>query len=265
MSAATTVRTMAQAAALDHDLAMARTTMGGFANYQIDYQPGITALYTIVAIMLTDSEAQDWAGVLSDADTFAPTLKKYPGLPSYLPTTTRPITAYAEARLGKIADAEAHISATPADCYDCLIARARIAELRGQHEQADYWFARAIDGQKSIPFAHSYWGEALLGRGDYDGAIAKFNIANEKGPKFADPLEMWGEALIAKNQSHQALAKFEEADKYAPNWGRLHLKWGEALGYAGRKDEARVQYEKASTLDLTAADKAELARVSVHG
>jgi len=99
-----------------------------------------------------------------------------------------------------------------------------------------------------------------MGCGDSDAAIAKFTLANQKGPKFADPLEMWGEALIAKKQPDQALAKFEEADKYAPNWGRLHLKWGEALGYAGRKDEAHAQYQQASTLDLSAADKAELVR-----
>jgi hypothetical protein len=38
------------------------------------------------------------------------------------------------------------------------------------------------------------------------------------------------------------------------------MKWGEALGYVGRKDEARAQYRIASTLDLSVADKAELAR-----
>jgi len=69
---------------------------------------------------------------------------------------------------------------------------------------------------------------------------------------------------MAKNQSHLAVAKFAEANKYAPNWGRLHLKWGEALGYAGHKDEARAEYQMASTLDLTPADKAELARASAH-
>ena len=99
-----------------------------------------------------------------------------------------------------------------------------------------------------------------MARGENDGGIAKFTIANQKSPHFADPIEMWGEALMAKNQSHLALAKFEEADNYAPNWGRLHMKWGEALGYAGRKDEARAQYQKASTLDLTPDDKVELAK-----
>ena len=164
--------------------------------------------------------------------------------------------------LGKIADAEKHITATPADCYDCLIARARIAEVQGQHGRADYWFARAIDGQKSIPFAYAYWGQALLERGNPDGAIAKFTLASQKGPHFADPLELWGEALMKKNRSDLALAKFEDAEKYAPNWGRLHLEWGEALGYAGKKNEAQKQYALAAGLDLSSANKAELAKVS---
>jgi tetratricopeptide (TPR) repeat protein len=71
-----------------------------------------------------------------------------------------------------------------------------------------------------IPFADTDWGAMLLAAGDAAGAIGKFQSANQKGPKFADPLEGWGEALMAKNQSHLALAKFAEAEKYAPNWGR---------------------------------------------
>jgi hypothetical protein len=65
---------------------------------------------------------------------------------------------------------------------------------------------------------------------------------------------------MLKNLSNLALAKFEDADKYVANWGRVHIKWGEALGYIGRKDEARAQYRIALTLDLSVADKAELAR-----
>ena len=173
--------TLAKNEADDHDLAAARAALVDTAYYRFDYVAGAVALNSLQAKMKINSEAQNWAGVLSDANAFAPMLQKYPGLRSFLPTMTVPLTAYAEARLGKIADAEKHIAATPADCYDCLIARARIAELEGQHPRADLWFARAIDGQKSIPFAYGYWGEALMGRGDYDGAIAKFTIANQKG------------------------------------------------------------------------------------
>jgi Flp pilus assembly protein TadD len=100
----------------------------------------------------------------------------------------------------------------------------------------------------------------LLRRGDYDGAIAKFAEAHQKGPHFADPLELWGEALMQKNRSDLALEKFEEANKYAPLWGRLHMKWGEAFFYLGRKDEARAQYQAASGMDLSAEDRASLDR-----
>ena len=235
----------------EHDLATARAADIGSA--------GIIVVWIRMRI---DSEAQNWAAVLSQADAVATLIQESPGYRSWYPSLFAPLVAYAEARLGKITDAQKHIAATPADCYDCLITRARIAELRGRHPRADWWFARAIDGQKSIPFAYLYWGEALMERGDYDGAIAKFTIANQKGPKFADPLEMWGEALMAKNQSHLALAKFAEAEKYAPNWGRLHLKWGEALWYAGKPDEAKVQFARAAALDLTPSEKSEVGRHS---
>jgi len=169
--------------------------------------------------------------------------------------------ARAHAHLGDPSGAEAMIAQSPADCEDCVIARGQIADMQGQHDRADYWFAHAEKTEPSVPFADTGWGEALLERGDLNGAIAKFTIANQKGPHFADPIEYWGEALMKKNRSDLALAKFEEADKYAPNWGRLHMKWGEALGYAGRKDDAQKQYAVAAGLDLSSADKAELAKV----
>jgi tetratricopeptide (TPR) repeat protein len=234
-----------------HDIGAARATL-------TEAIPGIglsvpkIAREKALAELNIASQRGDWTRVRSLANAAA--------LHVWGPLLAMAAHAYANARLGESAVAEKEIAVSPADCYPCLIARAHIAELQGQQFRADWWFERAVANAPSIPFAYCDWGEALLTRGKPDDAIAQFKLANAKGPHFADPLEMWGEALMAKNQSHLALAKFAEADKYAPNWGHLHLKWGEALGYAGRKGEARVQYQKASTLDLTAADKAELAR-----
>jgi len=171
-----------------------------------------------------------------------------------------PLLAEALAQSGDLDGAQGAINATPLDCYNCLRERGRIAALKKNWPVASDWFARAVAAAPSVPFAYDDWGGMLLARGDADAAIAKFNLANQKGPHFADPLEMWGEALMAKNQSHLALAKFEEAEKYAPNWGRLHLKWGEALGYAGHKNQARAQYQTASRLGLSTAEKIELDR-----
>jgi len=175
-------------------------------------------------------------------------------------TEAMPLLAEALAQSGDFDGAQAAIEATPLDCYDCLRERGRIAALKMNWPVASDWFARAVVAAPSVPFAYDDWGGMLLARGDADAAIAKFTLAAEKGPHFADPLELWGEALMARNRSDLALAKFTKAEKYAPKWGRLHLKWAEALGYAGHKDQARAQYQIASTLDLSASDKSEFAR-----
>jgi tetratricopeptide (TPR) repeat protein len=191
-------------------------------------------------------------------------LLEYPALRQGAVAEEGPQIAYAQARLGNFAAAERTIALTPASCSPCLRIRAKIAELRGQRDRADQWFARAVAVAPSIPFAYSERGRVLLERGQADAAIAQFKIANQKGPHFADPLEGWGEALMAKNQSHRALAKFVQAEKYAPNWGRLHLKWAEALFYSGKRDEARAQFARAAALDLTSFEKSELARMNAH-
>ncbi len=255
---------LAEAQAGAHDLSAARATMADPVP-DSGLAPGANEYYKIRAAMVIDSHAEEWAGVLSTADVAGSRMAKYPGWRADQPSELFPLIAYAEARLGRFAAAEAHIAAAPADCYICLITRARIAGLKGDSVRADANFARAVNLAPSIPSAYADWGEALLGRGNVAGAIAKFTVANQKGPHFADPLEMWGEALMLQNHSDQALAKFAEAEKYAPNWGRLHLKWGEALFYAGKRDEARAQFARAAQLDLTKADKAELAKAGTHG
>jgi tetratricopeptide (TPR) repeat protein len=136
--------------------------------------------------------------------------------------------------------------------------RGTIAAIAHKWGAADHWFALVSARTPSLPFADEAWGEALLTKGDLDGAIAKFEQAHRIGPHFADPLEMWGEALIAKNRSDLALAKFAEAAKYAPNWGRLHLKWGEALAYLGQTGDAKTQFAIAAGLDLSPVDKSTL-------
>ena len=182
----------------------------------------------------------------------------------YIARNLWPLVAYALSMTGDMAGAQALIDKTPTDCSLCLRMRGKLAALEKNWTGANDWFARAAQFAPSTPFPYHDWGRALLDKGDANAAIAKFTIANQKGPHFADPLEGWGEALMAKNQSHLALEKFAEAEKYAPNWGRLHLKWGEALAYAGKKDQAKAQFTRATQLDLTDDEKSELADMA-HG
>ncbi|HEY2032210.1 MAG TPA: hypothetical protein VGH02_00845 [Rhizomicrobium sp.] len=218
------------------------------------------------ARVLADAARSDWQAEASDAKVLFDSWKSDPGYSANfdaLEATTQaaPLLAQAQARRGDFAKAWGTINATPRDCYTCVRTRGQIASLQKNWTGAEYWFADAVRQAPSIPFAYADWGQMLMAKGDDDGAIAKFEIANQKGPHFADPLEMWGEALIAKNHSDLALAKFEEANKYAPNWGRLHLKWGEALVWAGKKDEARKQFAIARSLELSPADARECAKL----
>jgi tetratricopeptide (TPR) repeat protein len=209
----------------------------------------------------------DWRAALTHMQaTYAAATAPDSPTKGYLETFYDPWIALTKAKTGDIASAEIMIARTPTDCLLCLRVHARIATEKKDWRGASLWFARAAAAAPSIPFPYAEWGAMLLHHGDYDGAIAKFTLANEKGPHFADPLEMWAEALMLKNRSDLALAKFEDANRYAPNWGRLHLKWGEALIYVGNPDEARKQFVVAAGLDLSVADKSELARMrAVHG
>ena len=175
-----------------------------------------------------------------------------------------PLLADAEAHLGNFKRAHELIDRAALDCYLCMRVRGNVATQEKNWSAAERWYARAAEHAPSIPFAYLEWARMRAAKGDLDGAIAKLEIAHAKGPHFADPLEMWGEVLIAKNRSDLALAKFEEANKYAPNWGRLHLKWGEALQWSGGRNGAQKQFAVAQTLDLTAREKAEIAKVT-HG
>ncbi len=236
----------------EHDLAGAREVLA-----EINDLGDVRASANLIASRMSLARAaEDWQGLLAIADAAILSSKAMPVLSPLVRIV--PQAAYANARLGRFDVAETQIAATPADCYNCLRTRAQIAALKSDSARADYWFARAVGIGPSLLFAENEWGRALLARGKPDEAIEKFTLANQKGPRFADPLEGWGEALMAKNQSHLALAKFAQAEKYAPNWGRLHLKWGEALVYSGKRDNAQKQFARAAVLDLTPAEKSEL-------
>jgi tetratricopeptide (TPR) repeat protein len=246
--------------ARDHDLPVAAAVMASLPLSRIaDYEGGI-AFFPDVA-WAAHSAVGDWQAALADMEAAGhAAATQGPGGQNYVERWALPLQAQALAMLGRKAEAMHVAGQAPLDCDLCLRMRGVAAASAGDWTSATRWFSQAEAFGPSLPFTDTDWGEMLLRKGDFEGAIAKFKIANQKGPHFADPLEMWGEALMLKNHSDLALAKFTEADKYAPKWGRLHLKWGEALVYAGKKHEARAQYGIASSLDLSAADKAVLAR-----
>ena len=215
-----------------------------------------------------DMAADDWAVAVRDGSQLldaeqqarakAATADDQAGLLWDELVRDRPRLAEARMRTGDLAGAEAAIGPTPLDCYPCLRERGRIAAATHDWAGAERWFADAVRHGPSLPFAYADGGEMRLARGDALGAIAVLRRAHEKGPHWADPLELWGEALIKTGDLSGAVASFAEADKHAPKWGRNHLMWGEALMLSGRYREARAQYLAAKSLDLSGPDRAAL-------
>ena len=235
-----------------HDLRQAQADLASFEPVKLDDERDIRRASLPLRI-----SAQDWPGVVAAADAVLADQELLPDKGVHRPIP-RAQKAVALAHLGRMAEAQALVGATPLDCHPCVMARGEIAALAGQPALADHWFSEAVKMTPSLPMASTAWGRVLLDRGQPDRAIAQFQIASSRGPHFADPLSWWGEALLRKGETRAALKKFREADKYAPRWGRNHLLWGEALAKLGKADEARAKWRTASSLYLTAPERARL-------
>lgn len=136
---------------------------------------------------------------------------------------------------------------------------ALVAAERRDWAAADRLWAEAVRLSQSTPLALEEWARSLLARGQTDAAIAKAEASVRNGPKYGDAYEVLGEALAAKGDAKGASARFAQAAAITPRWGRLHLKWGEALAKLGKADEARAKWRAAAMMDLTYAERAELA------
>tara|TARA_R110000787_G_scaffold48467_3_gene116729 strand:+ start:1110 stop:1430 length:321 start_codon:yes stop_codon:yes gene_type:complete len=102
----------------------------------------------------------------------------------------------------------------------------------------------------------------LMTRGDPAGAVAFYQQAIERGPRWADPQKFWGDALMAQGDERGAIRGYRTAADRAPQWGTLHLAWGRALEAQGNRDQAWEKYTEAARLYLSAADRAEVVRRS---
>jgi tetratricopeptide (TPR) repeat protein len=233
-----------------HDLRQAQADLAGFEPVTPDAERQIRR-----AVLRLRISAQDWPGVVTAADAVLADQEQLPDKGVHRPIP-RAQKAVALAHLGRMAEAQALVGATPLDCHPCIIAQGEIAALAGQSALADHWFGEAVKMTPSLPMASTAWGRVLLDRGQTDRAIAQFEAANTRGPHFADPLSWWGEALLRKSETRAAIKKFREADKYAPKWGRNHLLWGDALAKLSKTDRAREQWRAAAGMDLSATDRA---------
>jgi tetratricopeptide (TPR) repeat protein len=163
--------------------------------------------------------------------------------------------AVALSRSGRAREAEAIIAPTPETHDAALRARALTAAYAGKHAASDALFSRAIARTPSLPGGNLMWGEALLLRGDTKRAIEQAELANRKGPQWAEPLKLWGDALVAGRRGREAEKKYAAAAERTPRWGKLHLQWANVLWMIGQRQEAVLKLRQAAAMDLSVADR----------
>jgi hypothetical protein len=101
---------------------------------------------------------------------------------------------------------------------DCYRFKGDILDLRGDWSGAQAWYGKAVALSPSSPAGYYSWGVALTKHGDLAGAAEKLQLANQKGPHWADPLKVWGDVLLKQGKTQEAIAKYDEALLYAPKW-----------------------------------------------
>ena len=88
---------------------------------------------------------------------------------------------------------------------------------------------RASDQDPSNPEIYAAWGWTLTSKGDFDGAIAKYQQALKYDDKYAHAYGYWGNTLLRKQDYEGAIAQCQQALKYDPNYADAYGYWGNAL------------------------------------
>jgi len=199
-----------------HDPEQAAATLG---KTQTDKQLLERDSYVGTAHSLLSASLGNWqeaARQLEEAEAYLASTDSFGA--STVPALLKPLHALALAHIGRAAEAESMAASLPADCYDCVIARARIADIKGDQNEANRWFAEAVRQGPSLPRAWQFWGESLLARGDLVGAEKKFESAAKLGPKWADPLKGMGDIALHQGKREKALRFYDQAIALAPAW-----------------------------------------------
>jgi len=247
---------LAYALANGHEIGRARAALR-------DLRTDDAALARLSIETLGAERARDWGRALRAFDvSLNARLAADPTYAAIQPRFVWPRRAHLLARNGDLAGAQALLARTPTDCYDCLRRRGQVAALAGDAAGADRWFAAAVRSAPRLPTAYADWSEALIARGDLDRALTRADEAQERGPRWAEPMHLKGEALLRKGDARGAEKAFRAAAEIAPGYGRNQLLWGEALLRLGRRDEARERFDAARGLWLAPQDTTRLDNLS---
>lgn len=106
---------------------------------------------------------------------------------------------------------------------------------------------RAADG--NLVEAYKTRGNIYFAKGEYDRAIADFDMAIKVRPKDAEAYVKRGTAYASKDDYNRAIGDFDMAISLMPKRASVYTMRGHAYEKAGEKNQAIVDYRSALEID----------------
>ena len=142
-------------------------------------------------------------------------------------------------------EAERHVKRVPVFGLRLL---GEIHIRRGQPARAAEIYREVIKQAPQHASGYTGLGRALALQRDYSSAEEQFKKAGEINMRDG-AFFYWGEMLAAKGDFAGAIKKYEEALIQDPKWGVPYAKWGEALVAMGDAGAAKEKFAKALELE----------------
>jgi tetratricopeptide (TPR) repeat protein len=135
------------------------------------------------------------------------------------------------------------------DCPQIILQSARLAQAKGDVNQAAELYYRYTDGDPDDSRGLAYFGRYFLEQRDYMRADALSAVAVQKNG--ADPvaLALRGQILIMKGQSQEAQELLEKAIQMDPNDPEPHFQLGEIYDKAKLSPKAVIHFQKVVALN----------------
>ena len=127
-------------------------------------------------------------------------------------------------------------------------------------QQAAYWkddetlWSHTLACTSKNWFAHTNLGNALIGRGQVEEAIAHYRKALEINPDYALAHNNLGLTLASHGRFDEALVHYRKALEIRPDFAEAHNDLGLALADHGQVEKAIAQYRKALEINPDYAD-----------
>jgi tetratricopeptide (TPR) repeat protein len=131
------------------------------------------------------------------------------------------------------------------DYFEALSNLGSLLLNKGEAEEAEGCYRRALNLAPENAMAHHNLGAALLVKKATDEATACFREAVRLKPYYFEALNGLGTALLAEELFQDAEAYFQETLRLRPSYARAHNNLGMALLGLGRFEEAEASFRAA--------------------